>query len=115
MGEEYCEQIIVIPSRIPGEETIGELLEGLRMIDGIERIDFGGTNCDPMEIRVGDQSISLPLVMERLMIEIDDIEAVEEIRDLCDDIFQFPYSMSMKRIERPVAEKGLMREIGILR
>lgn len=101
-------QIEIFPSRILSPETAQKLMTEIYKVDGVirvmvqgnrlpERVTAGPGTGEKVEhplrkpIQIGDQVIELKICVGRIRVELSNAEAKEQIREICEKLFPFPF------------------------
>ena len=111
MGIEYCNEAVVMLSRMLGDETAVKLLEALQNIEGIQRVIFQGPYCEPREIEVGNQKIEISVIIDTLYIEIEEESVSEQIKKVCGEILPFSYHVDVRQFKRPRVSERVSRSV----
>lgn len=111
MTEAEYPQCCIFPLRMLYPETAERLLNAIISIPGIRRmmvngprlpatVPYGPARGDPnphrsrRTIHVGDADVELQVQVGRVVLEVEDLSVIEEVRKVCDKIFtKFPYSV----------------------
>jgi methyl-coenzyme M reductase subunit D len=101
-------QIEIFPSRILSPETAQKLITEIYKVDGVIRVMVQGNRlpdkvCSgpgtgekvehPLKkpIQIGDQVVELKICVGRIRVELSNAEAKEQIREVCEKLFPFPF------------------------
>ncbi|AKB13399.1 methyl-coenzyme M reductase subunit D [Methanosarcina thermophila] len=101
-------QIEIFPSRILSPETAQKLISEIYKVDGVIRVMVQGNRLPdrvcagpgtgervehPLRkpIQIGDQVVELKICVGRIRVELSNAEAKEQIREICEKLFPFPF------------------------
>ncbi|MGB9929446.1 MAG: methyl-coenzyme M reductase operon protein D [Methanosarcina sp.] len=101
-------QIEIFPSRILSPETAQKLMVELYKVDGIirvmvqgptlpEKVSYGPGTGEKVEhplrkpIQIGDQVIELKISVGRIRLELENVEAKEKVREVCERLLPFSF------------------------
>jgi len=95
--------IEIFPHRYLGADTTEKLLRDLDKIEGVKRMILQGQRLPPAEnghpdrriITVNDEEIDLQIKTGRVLMEIEDEEIIDEIRDVCESYFPFGFNINI--------------------
>lgn len=92
--------IEIFPHRLLSSETTEKLLNDLNAVEGIKKIVLQGQRLPPEEMNperqkivVKGEEIDLQVKTGRVLMEIDDEETIDEIRDICEKYLHFGYEI----------------------
>jgi methyl-coenzyme M reductase subunit D len=101
-------QVEIFPSRILSPETAQKLMIELYKVDGIirvmvqgnrlpEQVSYGPGTGEKVEhplrkpIQIGDQVIELKISVGRIRLELENVEAKEKVREVCERLLPFSF------------------------
>jgi len=91
-------EVLIFPNRLLAEHHVEEFLDKIKFVDGITRIMLTGPRIyEQSKIRVGSKDIPLKIQVGKLIMEIETIDLIKDIRKVCDDCFRFGYRIGVGR------------------
>lgn len=108
--------IEIFPHRYLSADRTEKLLKDLEEIEGVKRMVLQGQRLPPTEsghpdrriIRVNGEEIDLQVKTGRVLMEIEDEEILDEIRNICENLLPFGFNIHIGtyiRKQRTVTDK----------
>lgn len=93
--------IEIFPHRLLGAHTTERLLNDLEDIESIKRMVIHGARLpsaseehpDRRTITIRDEEIDLQVKTGRILLEIDSEEAIEDVKEVCENILNFGFNV----------------------
>jgi len=93
--------IEIFPHRLLNADTTERLLNNLEDIKSVKRMVLQGQRLPPAEskhpdrksIKIKDQEIDLQVKTGRILLEIESEEAIDEIKEICEENLPFGYNV----------------------
>ena len=94
-------EVEVFPYRLPSDETISKFLNLLREMRGVSRVMMHGPSIFYRRtIQVGGKEIVLRIQVGKFWVEMEDLEQVEALREICQQVFPYGFELKVGRFTR---------------
>lgn len=96
-------EVQIFPERLLADHHVEEFLERIKSIEGITQIILTGPKVysdEPRYIKVGDKQILLKVQVGKLLIEVDKLDVIKDIKEVCDECFKFGYRVGIGRYSK---------------
>jgi len=91
-------EVEIFPYRLPSDETVSKFLNGLREIKGVLRVMMHGPSVYYRRyIEVGGKKIVLRIQVGKFWVEMESLEELEAIRELCKRVFPYGFELKVGR------------------
>ncbi len=109
--------IEIFPHRLLGADTTEKLLNDLEEIEGVKRMVIQGQRLPPAEeghpdrrtIKIKGQEVELKVKTGRVLLEIEDEGAIDEIKKVCKELLPFGFEVHLGKFIR--SQKTVTDEI----
>jgi methyl-coenzyme M reductase subunit D len=92
--------IEIFPHRLLSADTTEKLLNDLNAVEGVNKMVIQGQRLPPEEVNkerrkvtIKGEEIDLQVQTGRVLMDIEDEEVIDEIRDICDERLPFGYNI----------------------
>ena len=85
--------IEIFPHRILSANTTEKLLNDLEDVNGIKRMVIQGQRLPFQEVNPEGEKVDLQVQTGRILMEIEDEEIIDDIRDICEDHLPFGFNI----------------------
>jgi methyl coenzyme M reductase subunit D len=94
-------EVLIFPNRLLANHHVEEFLEKIKTIEGITQIMLTGPRIyEPSTIKIGSKEIPIKVQVGKLIIEIETVDLIQNIREVCDDCFKFGYRIGVGRYSK---------------
>ncbi|MHA1378769.1 MAG: methyl-coenzyme M reductase operon protein D [Candidatus Helarchaeota archaeon] len=91
-------EVMIFPNRLLANHHVEEFLEKIKSVEGITQIMMTGPRIyETSTIKVGSKEIPIKIQVGKLIMEIETIELIKDIREICDGCFRFGYRIGVGR------------------
>ena len=91
-------EVLIFPNRLLAIQHVEEFLEKIKTIEGITKITMSGPRIyEQATIKVGSKEIPLKVQVGKLIMEIETVDLIKNIREICDESFKFGYRIGVGR------------------
>jgi len=109
MAEEapFKPEIEIFPHRLPSDETVANFLLKVRKMRGITQVTlFGPRVYYEKIIKVSGKVVPLRIQVARFWIEVEGIDVLEKLKDICDETFPYGFSIKVGRFTKYLETVG---------
>lgn len=100
-------EIEIFPHRLPGDETVANFLLKVRKVRGITQITmFGPQVYYEKIIKVSGKIVPLKIQVARFWIEVEEIDVLEKLKDICRETFPYGFSIKVGRFTKYLETVG---------
>lgn len=101
MNEKQRPEVEIFPHRLPSDETVAKFLEKVQNVGEITQITMHGPQIYyTKKIRVAEKNIPLKIQVSRFWIEMEKLDELEKLKDICNEIFSYGYSIKIGRFTK---------------
>lgn len=94
-------EVEIFPYRLPSDETISRFLNLLRGIKGVSRVMMHGPSIYyRRSIEVGGRKIVLRIQVGKFWVEMETLEELEALREVCRQVFPYGFELKVGRFTR---------------
>lgn len=91
-------EILIFPNRLLAEHHVEEFLEKIKSVEGISKIMLTGPRIyENSSIKIGTKTIPLKVQVGKVIIQIESVDLIKDIREVCDNCFKFGYRIGVGR------------------
>ncbi|NVM01921.1 MAG: hypothetical protein HWN67_06275 [Candidatus Helarchaeota archaeon] len=91
-------EVLIFPNRLLAEHHVEEFLEKIKDVEGISNIMLTGPRIyGTSSINIGSKSIPLKIQVGKLILQIEAVDLIKDIRKVCDYCFKFGYRIGVGR------------------
>ncbi|MFX0133635.1 MAG: methyl-coenzyme M reductase operon protein D [Candidatus Hodarchaeota archaeon] len=91
-------EVLIFPNRLLAEHHVEEFLEKIKTVEGISKIMLTGPRIyETSSIKLGAKTIPLKIQVGKVIIQIEAIDLIKDIREVCDNCFKFGYRIGVGR------------------
>ena len=94
-------EVLIFPNRLLAIHHVEEFLEKIKTVDGITQIMLTGPRIyETCTIKIGSKLVPLKIQVGKVIIEIEAVELIKDIREVCDACFKFGYRIGVGRYSK---------------
>ncbi len=96
------QEVEVFPYRFPSDETVTNFLKKIREVKGIVQVVMQGPSVFyRRRIKIGEKVIPLNIQVGRFWIEMQELEELEKLREICAEVFPYGFEMRVGKFTAP--------------
>ena len=93
-------EVLIFPNRLLADHHVEEFLVKIKSVEGVTKITMMGPRLyinEYSNIQVGSKKIPLRIQVGKVIVEIETINTIKDIREICDSCFKFGYRIGIGR------------------